>query len=156
MGAASGYPNASLTGTDKVLGENAAGTVKNFLGTEIGKLNVEGQTLAGGAGVTAKALTIPASPDVPIVIDPSARPLQYIYNFAPFTIAAPTVDGSCLLLIINASLVSPDVAGGAVTFSGFSVGSSTGDTITTTAGAKFTVNIWRINGVSGYNITAHQ
>ena len=45
---------------------------------------------------------------------------------------------------------------GAITFSGFTVGSNTGATLTTTNTNKFTVSIWRINGTSGYNIFAHQ
>lgn len=153
MGTASGYTLASLLGTDFVLGPNSAGIVKRYAGTEFGKLNVEGQLLVGGAGVTPKLLSIPASPDAPLVIDTTARPLQYINNIAPFAIGAPIADGSCTLMIFNSQ--SPDGAG-AVTFSNFTMGTSTGDAIATTAGAKYSVSIWRINGVSGYNVVAHQ
>lgn len=154
MSVVSSYPNDTLIGTSRLLGETAAGDVKNFLGTEVAKLNVEGQVIAGGASYTAKLLSISGSPDVDLVIDVSARGIQYINNIAPFRIAAPTADGSCLLMILNSQ--SPDGAG-AVTFAtGYRVGSSTGDSITTTAGAIFTVNIWRVNGISGYSIFAHQ
>jgi hypothetical protein len=147
------YGTDTLDDTDRVLGTNSAGAVKNFAGTEFGKLNAEDQVLAGGARVTSKQLSFPASPDVPLVIDPGDRPLQYVNNLGPFTIQAPANDGSCMLMIINSQ--SPDVSG-AVTFSGFTVGSSTGDSLTTTAGHRFTVSIWRINGVSGYRVMAHQ
>jgi len=153
MPQASSYPTDTLDGTDKVLGTTAGGLVKNFPGTEFAKLNIENQTVAGGAGVTVKSIAFPVSPDVPITIDPSARPLQSLVNMGNVTINAPTVDGSCVLLIQNS--VSPANAG-TVTFSGFNVGTSTGDTITTTPAANFSVFIWRINGISGYNVVAHQ
>lgn len=153
MGAASGYSLASLLGVDSLLGVNAAGLVKRFAGTEVAKLNVASQTIVGGAGVTPLQLSISASPDVDLVIDPSLRPIQYVFNVAPFRIGFPTVDGNCLLMIFN---TSPSIAG-AVTFSSsYRVGSNTGDTIGTTADGIYTVSIWRGLGVGGYNIFAHQ
>jgi hypothetical protein len=107
--------------------------------------DVEDQQIAGGARVTAKSLTTGN-----VTIDPGDRPLQFITNGGAFTITAPANDGSCMLLVTN------NASAGAITFSGFTVGPNTGDALTTTNTHKFTINIWRINGVSSYMIIAHQ
>lgn len=103
------------------------------------------QTISGGANVTSATLTTGN-----ITVDCGKCPLQYITNGGAFTITAPTSDGSCMLLVTN------NGTAGAITFSGFSVGSNTGDALTTTNTSKFTISIWRINGTSGYRIAAHQ
>jgi hypothetical protein len=105
----------------------------------------EDQIISGGADVTSKSLVTGN-----VTIDCGDRPLQYITNNGAFTITAPTEDGSCILLVTNGA------AAGSITFTGFSVGSSTGDTLTTVNTSKFSISIWRINGVSGYRIAAHQ
>ena len=111
-------------------------------------LNVASQTLSGGAVVTssdqgtASTGTYTASPGL--------RPLQYLVNGGAFTLAAPANDGSMILFITN------NASAGAITFSGFTVGSSTGDALTTTNTHKFSIHIWRVNGTSGYRIAAHQ
>lgn len=110
-------------------------------------LNVEDQTLGGGANVTAKNL---GTASTTVTVDCGARPLQYLVNNGAFTLQAPSNDGSCMVLMTNAA------SAGVVTFSGFSVGSSTGDSLTTTNGNSFTLSVWRINGISGYRIAAHQ
>lgn len=145
MPQASTYPADTLDATDKVLGTTSGGAVKNYAGSEFAKLNVEDQTLVGGARVTAKVLT-PGN----ITIDPGDRPLQAIVNSGAFTLTAPANDGSCMVLVENGT------SAGAITFSGFSVGASTGDALTTTTGHLFTISIWRISGVAGYRIAAHQ
>jgi hypothetical protein len=104
-----------------------------------------GQTISGGANITPLALT-PGN----ITVDCGARPLQYVQNNGAFTITAPTHDGSCLLDIVNSSIA------GAVTWSGFTAGSNTGDVITTANAAAFRVGISRINGVSTYIVKALQ
>jgi hypothetical protein len=104
------------------------------------------QALSGGANVT-----VLAQPAGSIVVDAGARPLQYIPNSAPFTITAPTRDGSFMLQIENAG-----GGGGAVTFSGFTTNGNTGEALTTAASAKFVVTIWRIHGVSSYIVKALQ
>jgi hypothetical protein len=139
------YPADTLDDTDKILGSTSGGLAKNFAGTEFGKLNVEDQILAGGARVTTKVLATGS-----VTIDPGDRPLQAISNNGAFTITAPANDGSCMLLVAN------DSAAGAITFSGFTVGSNTGDALTNNAGHKFTISIWRISGIAGYRIAAHQ
>jgi hypothetical protein len=108
-------------------------------------LNVAGQNVAGGANVTALTQ---ASGN--ITIDCGARPLQFMSNVGAFTITAPASDGSCIMLVTNG------VGAGAITFTGFSVGTSVGDALTTTNGSKFSISIWRINGTASYRVAAHQ
>jgi hypothetical protein len=108
-------------------------------------LNLEDQTITGGARVTSKSQTAGN-----ITIDCGDRPIQHQTNSGAFTLTAPANDGYCMLLVTN------DGSAGAITFSGFTVGSSLGDALTTTNTHKFTISIWRINGVSGYRIAAHQ
>ena len=107
--------------------------------------NTPDQTISGGANVTALSLTAGN-----IAVDCGARPLQYISNTGAFTITAPANDGSCYLDIVNGT------GAGAVTFSGFTTGSNTGDSLDTTSGHKFRVAVSRINGVSTYIVKALQ
>jgi hypothetical protein len=83
-------------------------------------------------------------------MNPALCNYQYIVNNGAFTLAAPSADCAIDLLITNGS------SAGAVTFSGFTVGSSTGDALTTTNTNKFIVSIRRINAVSTYLIKALQ
>jgi hypothetical protein len=108
-------------------------------------LSAADQVLTGGANVQTQSLVAGN-----VTIDCGTRPLQQITNNGAFTITAPANDGSCSLLITNGA--TP----GTVTFSGFTVGSSTGAVIDTTTGHKFTVSIWRIGGTAAYNVFAHQ
>lgn len=111
-------------------------------------LTVADQTLSGGANVTSDNLGTLTTGTT--TIDCGARPLQYFTDNGTFTLAAPTHDGSCALLMTNgASAVVP-------TFSGFTVGSNTGDTITTTNGNKFILSIIRVNSVATYLVKALQ
>jgi hypothetical protein len=108
-------------------------------------LDLADQTVTGGANVTSLAQSAGN-----ITVDCGARPLQTINNGGAFTITAPASDGSCMMLVTNTG------AAGAITFSGFSVGSNTGDPLTTTNTNKFTISIWRVGGTSGYRVLAHQ
>ncbi len=103
------------------------------------------QLISGGANVTSYAL-----PTGNLTVDCGLCPLQYISNNGAFTVTAPITDGSCSVLVTNTA------SAGAITFSGFSVGSSTGDLLDTITGHDFTVFVWCINGVSGYRVAAHQ
>jgi hypothetical protein len=156
-GALGEYTNAQLTaliGTftsslSGAVGSSGGGTV-NFLRADgtfqaAAQLNVADQNMSGGATVTSFMVSTGN-----YTVDCGSCPLQYITNGGTFTVSAPVNDGSCMLLISNGG------SAGAVNFAGFSVGSNTGDTLTTTNGNKFTVSIWRINTVSGYRIAAHQ
>lgn len=77
-------------------------------------------------------------------------PVQAFTNNGALTLTAPGFDGSCFIQSTNQASAST------ITFSGFTVGSSTGAALTTTSGHIFTISVWRINGTSGYNIFAHQ
>lgn len=107
--------------------------------------SVADQTISGGANVTALSQSTGN-----ITVDCGARPLQYITNNGAYTITAPSNDGSCVLLVTNGA------SAGATTFSGFTVGSNTGDALTTTNTNKFMIFIIRINGTSSYTIKALQ
>jgi hypothetical protein len=61
-------------------------------------LNIDDQTLTGGANVTVNNVTIGSA-----TIDCGLGPLQYIFNSGAFNITAPVNDGSCVLKVINAA-----------------------------------------------------
>ena len=111
------------------------------------KADAQDQYISGGALVRSYSL-----PTGSFTVDTGTRPLQYITNGSTsgYTITAPANDGSCVVLVTNSSLA------GATTFSGFTVGSNTGDALTTTNASKFKIYINRINGVSSYTIQALQ
>lgn len=70
---------------------------------------------------------------------------QYYTNNGAHTLAVPSNDCAIDILVTNGA------SAGAITFSGsYTVGSSTGDALTTTNGHKFIISIRRINGVSTY------
>jgi len=108
-------------------------------------LNIASQTVTGGANVTSQSISTGS-----YTVNCGTRPLQYITNGGAFTLTAPANDGNCVLLVTNNS------SAGAITFSGFSVGASTGDALTTANTSKFSIMIWRVNGTSGYRVAAHQ
>lgn len=114
----------------------------------VAALNIADQTLSGGANVTSANLGTKSSGT--LTIDCGTCPLQYVTNGGAFTLAAPSNDGSCLLLITN------NASAGTITFSGFTVSASTGDLYTTTNASKFIFSIIRINGTSTYVIKALQ
>jgi hypothetical protein len=126
---ATGLPAAGVTGTAAIL-------------------TVADQTLSGGANVTAANLGTKSSGTT--TIDCGTVPLQYLTNGGAFTLAAPASDGSCILQVTN------NGSAGSITFSGFTVGSNTGASLTTTSTNKFMISIARINGSSIYNVMAQQ
>jgi hypothetical protein len=111
-------------------------------------LTLADQTLSGGANVTSANLGTQTTGT--LTIDCGLCPLQYVVNGGAFTLAAPANDGTCLLRVLN------NVSAGAITFSGFTVGSNTGDALTTANGAYFTISIWRIGAISSYFCKALQ
>lgn len=113
--------------------------------TNFASLTTQDQTLSGGANVTSLSLSTGN-----VTIDCGKVPLQFITNGGAFTITAPTNDGSCILLVAN------NATANTISFSGFSVGSNTGDSLDTTNTHKFSIFIWRINGTAGYRVAAHQ
>jgi hypothetical protein len=108
-------------------------------------LMLSNQTLSGGANVIPRLLTTGSQ-----TINCGLCPLQYITNGGAFTLTAPVLDGSCVILITN------NASAGAITFTGFTVSSNVGDLLTTINGSKFSLFVWRINGISAYRISAHQ
>lgn len=115
---------------------------------EVASLTKTDQVLQGGANVLSyNQGTITGGT---YTVDCGLGPLQYQTNGGSFTLAAPVNDGSCMILSTN------NASAGTITPSGFTVGSATGGTLTTTSTNKFTITVWRINGTSGYSIFAHQ
>ena len=111
----------------------------------IASLTLPDQGLTGGVSPTALGLSTGN-----IQPDCGARPTQTVTNNGPYTITAPTGDGYCLLKVSNS------VSAGSTSFSGFSVGSNTGDALSTVNGFKFIISIIRIGGDSTYSIKALQ
>jgi hypothetical protein len=107
--------------------------------------NTTNQTITGGATVNSSPLSIGN-----FTANPGLSPLQYITNNGAFTITAPSNDGTMLVLITNGS------AANTITFSGFTTGSSTGDTIDYTNGHMFILSIMRIHNYSTYIIKSLQ
>lgn len=75
---------------------------------------------------------------------------QYYVNNGAHTLAVPAADSALDILVTNAA------SAGSITFSGYSVGSSTGDSLTTTNTNKFIISVRKINGSSTYTIKAMQ
>ncbi len=135
------------SGTSPYCLNDNSGTLGNV---NCARLDLADQTASGGVNVASDNLGTVSSGT--LTIDCGARPLQYVTNGGAFSLHAPSNDGSCMLLITNGA------GAGAITTAGqgFTVGSSTGAPFDTTNGHMFTVSIWRINGVAGYSVFAHQ
>ena len=84
-------------------------------------------------------------------VDPSQGNYQYATNDAARTITAPASDCAVDILITNHASTA-----GSITFSGFTVGSSTGSTYATTGNNKYLLSIRRINSVATYSWYALQ
>jgi hypothetical protein len=83
-------------------------------------------------------------------LNPANGNYQYATNNGAHTLAAPASDCAIDVLYTNGA------SAGAITFSGFTVGSSTGSTLTTTNAQRFLISVRRINSVSTYSIYALQ
>lgn len=132
---------------------DASGNVVDF-GSVPASLSVQDQTLSGGANVTVNALGTVTSGTT--TLDCGKSPLQTMTNNGASTVASPSNDGSCILLITNGA------SAGALTFTpGTSAGqwkvsSNTGDAFTTTNASLFMVSIVRAGGTSTYIVKALQ
>lgn len=123
-----GLPPAGVTGTAVVLTGN--------------------QTITGGYAVTPNNLgTVSTGTTTP---NPANGNYQFYTNNGAHTLAAPTSDCAIDILVTNGATA------GAITFSGFTVGSSTGSALTTTNAHRFVISIRRINAVATYSIYALQ
>jgi hypothetical protein len=116
------------------------------LAKKYASLNTTDQTLSGGANVTAFNVGTFSAGTSPTTIDFGACPLQYGVNGGNCTITAPSADGSCILMLTNNN------SAGALTFSGWTVGPNTGDSISTSTACIFSISMWRINGTASYFI----
>jgi hypothetical protein len=132
----------TLAGTDS--------TTMTFPSTNanIAALNIADQTMSGGANFTSSNQGTKSSGT--FTVDCGACALQFATNNGAFTLAAPSNDGACLLLITNGA------SAGTITFSGFTVGSNTGDALTTTNTSKFLLSITRVNSIATYTVKALQ
>lgn len=121
---------------------NQAGAVGSVL---CARLDLPDQVVTGGGLITTLGLTTGN-----ITVDCGSRQQQSITNGGAFTILAPTNDSNCIIAVLN------NATAGAITFSGFTVGTNTGDALTTTNGSRFWIWIARIAGISSYSIKALQ
>jgi len=133
--------------------DQGAGTLAALNGlydgaNRVATLAATSQALTGGVLVTGANLGTVSSGTTTIVCGSS--PQQYLTDNGAFTLAAPAADSNCIVKITNGA------SAGAITFSGFSVGSNTGDALDTTNGHKFMIFIARINGDSTYSVKALQ
>lgn len=106
----------------------------------VAALNLTNQSLTGGATVTPAALGTMSS----FTLNCGLSSLQFGTNNGAFTLTAPANDSSCILRVTNGA------SAGAITFTGWTVGSNTGDTYTTTNAKIFDLFVRRINGASSY------
>jgi Collagen triple helix repeat (20 copies) len=83
-------------------------------------------------------------------LNPALGNYQYGTNNGAATWTAPTVDCAMDVLVTNSATA------GTITFSGFTVGANTGDTLTVTNGNRFIISIRRINAIATYVIKALQ
>jgi len=140
----------TLTGTLTLSGAPSGASdasTKQYVDTAIGTalLKSGNQTITGGFAITAYG-----APSTSFTANPMNGNYQYFTNAGAITITAPTVDCAVDILMTNSSTA------GAVTFSGFTVGASTGDALTLVNGQKFIISIRRINGTSTYATKALQ
>jgi len=104
-----------------------------------------GQTITGGFLIAPFALTMGN-----VTINATLGNYQDITNGGAFTITAPANDCSVDIMVSN------NANAGGITFSGFTVGSNTGDLLTATNGHRFIISFRRMAGVSTYVIKALQ
>ena len=118
----------STSGTTTLNASATAGTTTITLPAvtdTVAVLGTPDQLLSGGANLTSYSLGTVSSGTS--TVDCGKNPSQYLINGGAFTLAAPVLDGTCLVEIINGS------SAGAVTLSGFSTSpSGSGDTFATT------------------------
>jgi hypothetical protein len=108
----------------------------------------ETKTLTKGFAVTpASGGTVSSGTFTPAPADGN---YQYYTNNGAHTLAAPASDCAIDILVTNGA------SAGAITFSGYTVGSSTGSALTTTNTHKFIISIRRINSIATYSVYALQ
>lgn len=142
----------SSTGATTLTSANASAT--NYTLTipaatdTVALLGTANQNMTGG--VLTPGISIGTETSGTYTVVCGNGPLQWLTNGGAFTIAAPANDSACIIKIVN------NGSAGAISFSGFSVGSNTGDALTTTNGNKFFISFIRDAGDSTYTIKALQ
>lgn len=147
--------NILLDMIDQVSGEGlpldmiGASTIGGFTGIGAGiSPTTPSQVFSGGLHPTVFSNGTVTSGSV--VIDCGNGPLQTLTNGGAFTLSMSSNDGNCIVRVTNNS------SAGTITLSGFSQGSSTGDSLTTTFGSKFDLVMTRIGGNPHLLISALQ
>lgn len=110
--------------------------------------NIVSQTFTGGLHPTAFGIGTVTSGTT--TVDCGNGPFQTITNGGAFTLAMSANDGSCTVRITN------NGSAGAITPSGFSQGSNSGDSPTTTNTSKFDWYLTRVGGNPHYLVSALQ
>lgn len=138
-------PIGTITGLAKGNGANAltgATSGTDYMAPGTTSLITVGYTLTPyNGGTVSTGTTTPAAAN---------GNYQYYTNNGAHTLAAPAADCAIDILVTNGATA------GSITFSGFTVGSNTGDALTTTNTNKFIISIRRINAISTYTIKALQ
>lgn len=132
--------------SDTTLARSAAGTVT----VEGGQVLLANQTATISKGFTLTPNNIGTVSSGTTTPSASNGNYQYYTNNGAHTLAAPTSDCAIDILVTNGA------SAGAITFSGFTVGSSTGSTYNTTNTNKFILSVRRINSVATYSWYALQ
>ena len=151
VGISNGAPDASLTvtGTANVSGNVVIGgsaTITNSLFISNVYSNGTAYISNGFYVVAGNWGTVSAN----ITLNSSNGNYQYLTSNAAYTITAPTQDCAIDILLTNGS------GAGTITFSGFTVGSSTGSAYATTNNNKYILSVRRINSISTYSWYALQ
>ena len=139
---AGGTPSSlTLTNATGLPAAGVTGTAVTLSGT--------GQVLTGGFAPTAYAIGTVTSGTT--TIDCGNGPLQLMTNGGASTLALTTSHlGNCTVHIIN------NGSAGAITFSGFSEGSNTGDALDTTNAHEFDIVMTKIGTKTHYLVSAYQ
>lgn len=111
-------------------------------------LNTTGQAFTGGIALTSLSLGTAAGATTTLVA--GNPPLQRIIINGTASFVAPSSECEIDILVTNAG------SAGSISFSGYSVGSNTGDTYVTTSGYKFLLQSRTVNGSSTYAWKAFQ
>jgi hypothetical protein len=163
-----GISGGTITTTGTITCVDAASTVKgcptpdgtatHFLsgaGTWVAATNATYVTLSGTAqvltgGFHPTAFSNGTATSGTTTVDCGNGPLQTLIDGGAFTLAMSANDGECWVRVTN------NGSAGAITFSGFSVGTNKGDALTTTNTQKFDIQLVRIGGNPRYFVYALQ
>jgi hypothetical protein len=139
-----------IVSSSKVPASNVTGLATSATTDTTNATNITSGTLAQARLPSSFSIGFTVSPysisTGSFTVTPANGNYQYVTNNGAYTITAPSSDCAVDILVTNGG------SAGSTTFSGFTVGSSTGTTLTTTNTNKFIISVRRINGVSTYSI----